>query len=395
MSVTKLLTTEPEFKAIIDALLRLEVSRLIQTYASGGADGGVDADFHGCFEGIEGHWVFQYKFVNPTTDQARARGRIKAKLCTGTKSLQPEFANFLNRNIAGYVLITNVDATAQFNDDLRADWKKRSKASFAVWDRSTLDAMLRLHGHLARSQSTLMANRALHDVIIPLWKWSAQIWVIFTRPEGSLYPLDGGFVTSPQSFRRPSLIASLPDPKTQYYVKFYGVPSENTPSWDYARNIEFQNAMHHEIKVKEAIVALGSAWMGVVNTVRENIERSSEWNAVGENLLKQNTVLYLAYITVETAYSSGRTIRSTDVGIEVQANTGGYHLIELGINGDSIIRFMQQQLTILRIDTGKPPTDVQAAYDKLQNALYYWRRDLWYPAEVGIDAPLLHSNDEV
>lgn len=143
MSVTKLLATESEFKAVVDALLRLEVSRLVQTYDAFGADGGVDADFHGTFEGVTGRWVFQYKFVEPTTDANRARARVRDKLAKGTKKCRPEFDPFEGKDIAGYVLITNVSATTAMNADLRAEWRKRSTGTFTVWDRSTLDSMFR------------------------------------------------------------------------------------------------------------------------------------------------------------------------------------------------------------------------------------------------------------
>jgi hypothetical protein len=186
---------EPEFKELCDGLLRLEVGPLVQIYAGKGADGGIDASYEGNFADASGRWVFQYKFIHPSTDANRARSRLVDIFIPSGKRAKDggEFAKPGIRGACGYVLLTNVAVTVPLAQRLRdAFIALHPEAKFCIWDPASLNLLLQGHPHLARSRSQAMEELCLEHVINPLWEWlvKSEIQMIgWDRHENTIWPI--------------------------------------------------------------------------------------------------------------------------------------------------------------------------------------------------------------
>ena len=171
---------EPEFKAVIDGLLPLIVSPLVRTFGAAGSDGGVDADYNGAFANLDGYWVFQYKFRNPTVSGSTSRNALKRSLTTTLKTRKSGFARVKEVLEAegepppvAYVLVTNIEATPQWVRALRRAWREvYPNSEFCCWDRSRLNTELRTHTQLTVNRTKAMADMSHAEVVMPMWEWA-------------------------------------------------------------------------------------------------------------------------------------------------------------------------------------------------------------------------------
>lgn len=73
------ITSPSEFKDLCDRLLRLEFGRRFQSFGGLGSDGGIDGLWTGIIDGVDGDWVFQYKFVYPPVKGRPSAGASKSR----------------------------------------------------------------------------------------------------------------------------------------------------------------------------------------------------------------------------------------------------------------------------------------------------------------------------
>lgn len=177
---------EREFKLLCDGLLPFEFGALVQTFAGSGRDDGVDAEFIGAIDGVEGRWVFQYKFAAPSGGLRDRRNAVEGCF-TGKKS---EFDKAGVNGCAGYVLLTNVPLTHGMFKRLKEAWaadSARAKGRFAVWDPSRLNGLLKGREYLARSWSGAKEARCRQAIVEPLWRWTCS--ATRTAADWTGYPL--------------------------------------------------------------------------------------------------------------------------------------------------------------------------------------------------------------
>ena len=106
--------SQKDFERFCNIFLKKEVSPLVKVYDASGSDLGIDAEYCGFYADKSGHWVFQFKFSDPTMDKKRARSQLFSALKGDGRKKQPngEFAKADTLKCDNYVLITNIHLTA-------------------------------------------------------------------------------------------------------------------------------------------------------------------------------------------------------------------------------------------------------------------------------------------
>lgn len=106
--------SQDHFERFCNMFLKKEVSPLVKVYDAPGSDSGIDAEYCGLYAGKSGHWIFQFKFSDPTMDKKRARSQLFSALKGDGRKKQPngEFAKADTLKCDNYVLITNIHLTA-------------------------------------------------------------------------------------------------------------------------------------------------------------------------------------------------------------------------------------------------------------------------------------------
>jgi hypothetical protein len=188
MPIVDTILTERDFKVACDGLLLCELGPMVQTYGASGADGGVDAEFHGQIDTICGRWIFQYKFSSPYEGVTIRRRRL-SRAYSGSTS---EFDKTGVKGAVGYVLLTNVSVTPLLRKKLAEEWTtRRGSRAFVIWDPSRLNVLLKKHAHLARSWSGVREDRCRETVIQPLWACVQDLeQVVAGWPDDPLFPVD-------------------------------------------------------------------------------------------------------------------------------------------------------------------------------------------------------------
>lgn len=200
MSIVETILTERDFKVACDGLLLLELGPMVQTYAASGADGGIDAEFHGPIAANDGPWIFQYKFSSPSEGVTRRRTQLSRAFLGPTS----EFDKKGVKGASGYVLLTNVPVTPQLRSKLEAAWiARRGTKAFVIWDPSRLNVLLKKHSHLARSWSGVREARCHEAIIQPLWGCLQELGQVAAAwSDAPLSPVD--IVNTETKMPRPS-----------------------------------------------------------------------------------------------------------------------------------------------------------------------------------------------
>ena len=133
-----------EFERFCNIFLKKEVSPLVKVYDAPGSDLGIDAEYCGFYADKSGHWVFQFKFSDPTMDKKRARSQLFSALKGDGRKKQPngEFAKADTLKCDNYVLITNIHLTAGNKREFEKV-KEEKGYTFALtcWDAEDLMAI--------------------------------------------------------------------------------------------------------------------------------------------------------------------------------------------------------------------------------------------------------------
>ena len=199
---------EPAFVAMLDALLPIVIGPLVQTFGAAGPDGGVDADYRGEISGVSGYWVFQYKFRDPRTSGVGSRKQVARAL---EKSGFQRVVDVLKAEgepaPCGYILITNVEATPKWARDLARKWRECAPESeFAVWDRSRLNSILKVHSHVGVRRSAVLSAASHQAVVEPLWDWTEHLAFAVNLESPAwlmnLLRVDGAGPSSPYALER-------------------------------------------------------------------------------------------------------------------------------------------------------------------------------------------------
>ena len=127
--------------------LKKEVSTFVTVYGAEGRDKGIDAGFNGSYKDKKGnersgHWIFQYKFFDPTKDKNSARQSL-IRTMVGTKTKKGELEKANASKCDHYVLMTNTLLTAG-NVSKIEDAKNEKGYTFTLtcWDAEDLITMI-------------------------------------------------------------------------------------------------------------------------------------------------------------------------------------------------------------------------------------------------------------
>lgn len=390
---------EPEFKELCDGLLRLEVGPLVQIYAGKGADRGIDASYDGTFADVTGRWVFQYKFIHPSTDANRARSRlVRIFIPSGKRTRNAgEFTKPGIQGACGYVLLTNVAVTVHLVERLRAAFMAlHPEAKFCIWDPTSLNLLLQDHPHLARSRSQAMEKLCLEQVIEPLWehvkkseamihRWSEQrnpLWPLQFSAAQQHVATEGFF----ESYEIRSEWQFICDERSQ-------VPQIDDRILDYAANSAFPHALSDLDRYRAAFQKLFYCISECVHELARSLGEIQGLLSIFSQEERDRMSLGLAYVLMEGAWGfpgQRPTFHSSSISIY------GYPIYQ----GDKAMRaqaLLEEYGTALRnqYDRGRRlPDKVSEAREHLRAALHSFADALWYPATIGIDAPRDSLHDE-
>jgi len=375
-----LIQHEHDFKVTCDGLLRFELGQLVQTYASRGADTGIDAEFVGAIDGVTGRWVFQYKFRSPS-EALSARRTWLARRFVGTKS---EFDKDGVKGADGYILVTNVPVTVSMVRKLTTAWRKarRGKAPLCVWDPSRLNVMLKGREHLARSWNGQKEARCQQVIVLPAWQWlQSTLAVAANWVNDPLWPL------RVESYQ-------WPEPLGAFHNNFawkYGmriVPRDAAlrsiqadPQFSYAFTIAFPRALELLTAVRQAVDALAQAVLREIDALRDSIVSRLPQLEQLEAERRPEVARVLAYCVLENRW--GFAMRGlhyfTEGQLVVNAQFLAWQGTRLDIEGrlDDLVR---------EAPHGNVPEGVVARRAKLAALLQEWWSRLWYVVELGIDA---------
>lgn len=384
MSAIELIQHEREFKVLCDGLLRFEIGRLVQTYASSGRDGGVDADYNGSIDGFSGHWVFQYKFRSAS---ASLQGRRTAlmRLYRGSKNKRSEFDSEGVRHADGYILLTNVPVTASMVQELKEEWhKRRSGAHFCVWDPSRLTALLRGHEHLARSWTGVREAHCQKAIILPLWQWlQGALQVAANWMNDPLWPLSLVRLqrrTSTRTFQEHHAVTStLAIGQRENPLRLV----ECDPEFRYAASVVYPRALAPFSEVRRALEELAGAVMLQVDAMcAELVMRLPQLDRFATEELRTEVTRVLAYCVLEKRWGfpqSFHFIRDGRLKVE-----GNYSVWEGEPSLPDIAPILDTMVAAAEHGVADEP--VVAARAQFEQVLRGWWERLWHVAAFGLDA---------
>jgi hypothetical protein len=388
---------EPEFKELCDALLRLEVGPLVQVYAGKGADGGIDASYVGNFADAMGRWVFQYKFIHPSTDANRARSRLVDIFIPSGKRAKDggEFAKPGIRGACGYVLLTNVAITVPLAQKLRDAFAALHPGSkFGIWDPATLNLMLQSHPHLARSRSQAMEELCLEHVINPLWDWlvtSEARMIDWDRQENTIWPVRF-------SLRSDRIaVESFFDPCEVEYTGQIGyerpILQADSRLLSHAIGIAFPHALS---RLSEYLIALKNLFNAVAECVKElavALRRPQGPLSIFSQEERDRMSLGLACTLLEGAWGFPSHYPVFD---NSRILAYSFYIYE-GDKGKIAQTHLEEYGKSLRVQYEhghRLPAKVLEARERLRSVSQTFADALWYPATIGMDAPRDDSEDE-
>lgn len=385
MAVTGAIDTiewERDFKVLCDGLLRFELGRLIQTFASDGSDGGVDAEFNGTIDQFSGRWVFQYKFRSPK----EALSKRRAWLCERyrqTKTRPSEFDRKGVKHADGYVLLTNVPVTTDMLGKLKVEWRTRGhEGPLCVWDPSSLSVLMKGREHLARTWSGAKEARCLRDLMHPLYAWveAAQcvagdwsrdpLWPQAFLKFEELVPLR----TFQRSFEsRPRRLVEPRDTALRL--------ASSHPLFRFAADTAFPRALQPFEAVVEAVSALSSEVMRNIEQVRDEINTRLPQLHVLDDKTRAEASLLLAYSVLE--YRWGFPTRGIHSIQDGRLIVHGQHLVwEPSIDGIiPVLDELYQAVPHGRVDEG-----TERARASIVRLLDEWWPLLWQVVAFGVDA---------
>jgi len=378
MSIIARIAAEPEFKSLCDALLRLDISPLVQTYAGRGRDGGIDAEYVGEIDGRRGRWIFQYKHRHPSIEPNKARAQVRSKLM-GSGGREGEFRRVRQHTPCGYILLTNIEATPAWAEQLRESWRNlHGDTPFLVWDRSALDAMIVGREYLARSRSGILEQACRAQVVRPAWDWLGRAEKTLQEQQEPLWPVV--IHRTKRAVHRPSFT----DPFE--WVHSWELRLEDTSSWRehplylHASEVAFPHSFRAFLRLLSYVSALFDSASAVVRRLENDFRERSEWS-LGVELPEEGALLALAYAVAENAWGIPRSlsrVSSDSVSVRgVQIYSGKS---ASGI-GDTLDR-----MVVHHRKAGPPAALLQARAQALP-LICSARNQLWYAAELGIDVP--------
>lgn len=370
---------ERDFKVLCDGLLRFELGPCVQTFASAGADQGVDAEFIGTFGGIDGRWVFQYKFRAPSESLSRRRDWLRTRFSDGAKR-RSEFRRPGVEGADAYVLVTNIPVTVQLVRTLSESLSACGlhKTRLLVWDPSRLNALMKGREHLARSWSGIKERRCRERIVLPMWRWLERAVGQVGAPT-NLWPLTTG--TASERVRK----GSFNDSWDWRYWLTTAVDDDllrsamRDPQWEFARHVAYP----HALEPLEEVVRSGEV---LVEIQREKIE--DERNA-----------LELACPDVQRAEPEGLSTWLAYAVLEVRwglPGSGTHRVLDgrVSLFGRSDFAAPSGLADILEVRVrqgraGAPPSEVVEARERFSRAVVRAWNALWYVVELGIDAEVV------
>jgi hypothetical protein len=388
---------EPEFKELCDGLLRLEVGPLVQIYAGKGADGGIDASYVGNFADVTGRWVFQYKFIHPSTDANRARSRLTDIFIPSGKRAKDggEFAKPGIRDACGYVLLTNVAVTVPLAQKLRDTFAAlHPESKFCIWDPASLNLMLQNHPHLARSRSQAMEELCLEQVISPLWDWlvnSEAQMLGWDRQENTIWPVRFSLRSE-----RVAVEPFFSSSEVEYAGQIgYERPILQADSrvLSYAIRIAFPHALS---RLSEYLGALKNLFNAVAECLKElavDLRRPQGPLSNFSQEERDRMSLGLACTLLEGAWGFPSHYPIFD---NTRILVYSFYIYE-GDKGKIAQAHLEEYGRSLRdqYEHGRRlPAKVLEARENLRSVSQAFTDSLWYPATIGIDAPRDNSEDE-
>ncbi len=360
------LRSEHDFKALVDALLRLEFGAGVHTFAARGKDGGVDALFEGNIASNlpHGKWVFQYKFTSPLSSDADGRSSALKSFLVKDDA-KSEFRKAIALAPAGYVLVTS----AALNPAWLAELERRCArilpgVRFLAWDRSALNGRLRGREYLARSHDGILeaaareyvANpffAAMHDVLRHLGDRPDLLWPLMPTMVDAAF-VDAGElhvilrIRRHPLFRRASQIA--------FPAAFVGIRALDT-----------------------RVARLRSACLVEAERVLETYRRGPV-----EGITNGGPDLVAMNLTTATIYGAwgGQTAEPTQNGASFSVGHKQYHFDG---NSQDLIGFIRRTYAT-ELQAGLP-ISISSAREQVRRTAERLALQLWYPATLGIDCP--------
>ncbi|MFZ5480577.1 MAG: hypothetical protein ACOZNI_27690 [Myxococcota bacterium] len=355
-----------DFKAVVDAILRLKYGDGLTTFAAGGTDGGVDALFEGRLDRRlpAGTWVFQYKYASPLASGAAGRASVMKPFLKADR-LKSEFAKARALDPVGYVLVTS----AAFNPQGVRKLEMRCAdvlpgARFLAWDRSALNADLRGREYLARSRDGILEDAACEHVVVPLHN---LVTSMLDRVCGEYWywPLEFGY--QPPGFREAGVIGHLEE-------------LGRHPLFARARHVAFPRAFAGFEGVRIRLHRLRDLARKEMERVRRAYEGAPVLGI--ERASREHVLLDLTVSTLEGAWSKRDFGEPTQEGSTFRV---GPRVWTFDGAGAELLPFIQRVYGSERAHG--MPEKLKTARQRLATEVDRLATQLWYPAVLGIDCP--------
>ncbi|HET9954944.1 MAG TPA: hypothetical protein VFQ61_10595 [Polyangiaceae bacterium] len=374
---------ERDFKVLCDGLLRFEFGHLVQTFASAGADRGVDAEYHGLVDGVRGRWLFQYKFRSPIEGVSRRRSWLGGcYLRSGER--KGEFDKPGVAEADGYLLLTNIPVTVGLVGQLRDAWlSRKANAPFCVWDPSRLNVLLKGREHLARSWTGAREAHCQRAIVGPLWAWIEDaLRVTSDWSSDPLWPLaieDHDQRVPTAAFHQSFVVRH--GVKIQPRVAELRVATRD-PLFRYAASIAFPNALAPLQAVDGAVKLLcDSIRQEIVGVQRELGRRLPKLSQLREHD-PQEVALALAYCVLEVAWGfPGRGFHSVKSGRFIANGTKI-------VCEDPALADAEPVLDELvgALERGVVPETVATARTAVEGIIFDWAERMYEVVTFGLDA---------
>ncbi|HEY1697915.1 MAG TPA: hypothetical protein VGG39_37405 [Polyangiaceae bacterium] len=371
-----------EFKILCDGLLRAEMGSLVQTFASDGTDGGIDAQYRGTLDGILGRWVFQYKFRSPDTSTRAARVWLKSRYVRDDKS---EFDKDGVRGANGYILLTNISVTVSLVEKLAQAWKQREPAgAFCVWDPSRLNVLLKDNEHLARSWSGAKEAHCWRAIVSPLWQWlhdHVPIHAAWIRD-----PMWPWLVRSHQQSRSLGTFRLSVEPTFVFDLLRHDQILDAVradPQFPYASTIVYPRAMGSFRLVRRAVNSLAEAVATEIQQLRDELlGHLPQLAEIADEARRAEVARLLSFCVLEGRWGfPARGLHDIRDGI---LWVNGVESLP-NVNLEGALPFLNELVGSWQPHGAVPPR-VRAARNAVVKALRRWRESLWFAFELGIDA---------
>ncbi|MGD2247500.1 MAG: hypothetical protein PVF58_03780 [Candidatus Methanofastidiosia archaeon] len=138
-----IIKTGQQFQRFCNKLLEFEFGSNFIPYGIKGRDMGIDAQFIGEYCNKNGNFIFNYKFLDPSTDKNKARGLIFQQL-KGAKGRKAELQKMDDANPDFYYILTNVKITPHWRKKIK-EISKGYDFEVTIWDGEKLESLITKH----------------------------------------------------------------------------------------------------------------------------------------------------------------------------------------------------------------------------------------------------------